>query len=168
MKKKLIIVLAVIAMITAAMCFFSGCSSDSKDDENTSQIPNPLSQVGSLQEINDAVGCSMHDMDGIVAEDEQFIVINGEPDVGEYDFKVDGVSYCLRAAATKDDLSGVYLEDGKTLGQSADKEAEVSTIVFDGGQWVRWFDGDMQYSLLNNDGESDNTDGLYAVRDALK
>lgn len=167
MKKK-VITAAAAAMIIAVMCILAGCSSDSEDAQTGTQIPNPVGQVGSLQEINDAVGCSMHDMDNIIAEDEKFIVINGDVPIGEYDFQVDGVSYCLRAAATKEDISGVYLEDGKTLGESANADADTDTIVFDGGQWVRWFDGDMQYSLLNNDSEADNTDGLYAIRDALK
>ena len=53
--------------------------------------------------------------------------------------------------------AGIAVSDG-----SAD------TAVFDSGRWTRWFDGEMQYSLVSDETGTQDTATLYAVRDALR
>ena len=130
-------------------------------------LVNPMQAVSSLDEINSAIGCHVKAPADIAVSEEAFFVISGT--VGEYRFSVDGIHYTLRASATADDISGVYV-DGKTLGEAAGAAGDGSadTAVFDGGMWTHWFEGDMQYSLLSDETGTADTAGLFRVRDALR
>ena len=116
-------------------------SAASSGGENN-QIPNPLSEVDSVDDINSRIGCRIKNMES--AESESYVVISGETELGQYTFSVDGAEYTLRAAKTTDDISGVYTSDG-TLGDTA--EPDSITECDDGAYYEKWFDGDMQYSL---------------------
>lgn len=163
------------AALTALLCLtLTACGGASAPAESGSSAPtggmmlvNPMQTKSSLDEINDVIGSNMKAPADIAVSDEQFFVISGT--VGEYRFTADGVSYTLRAAATTDDISGVYA-DGKSLGEAANAAGDRSadTAIFDGGMWTRWFDGDMQYSLVSGETGAADTSTLYAVRDALR
>ena len=158
------------AGLTALLCLSltacGGAPSSAPAADNTSaptggmMLVNPMQAKTSLDEVNNAVGCSMKAPADLTVSDEQFFVISGT--VGEYRFTADGISYTLRVSATTDDISGVYV-NGAALGAG-----EADTAIFDGGMWTRWFDGDLQYSLVSSETGATDTSTLYAVRDALR
>ena len=113
--------------------------------KESNQIPNPMTEVASADEINSRIGCFIKSLDG--SEEEKYTVFSGETELGEYRFSVDGAEYVLRAAKTAGDISGVYTAEG-LLGDIVEPDA-----VKDCGEGVfyeKWFDGDMQYSLYGS------------------
>ena len=110
--------------------------------EENNQIPNPMTNVNSIGDINSRIGCSMKSIEG--ASDESYTVFTMNTELGQYDFFIDEAKYTLRAAKTTDDLSGVYTSDG-LLGDLT--EPDSITECGDGTYYEKWFDGDMQYSL---------------------
>jgi hypothetical protein len=130
-------------------------------------VVNPMQAKTSLEEVNAAIGCGMKAPAGIAVSDEKFFVISGT--IGEYRFTADGIAYTLRASATRDDISGMHV-NGTTLGDAANAvtDGSADTAVFDSGRWTRWFDGEMQYSLVSDETGTQDTATLYAVRDALR
>lgn len=125
-------------------------------------LVNPMQKRESLADINAAVGCTISEPAGYVPENVSYYVFNISPLLGQYKFTVDGIGFTLRASATADDISGVW-HGGKTLGSLADENG-TDTLLLDDAVWVRWFVGEMQYSLY---AESTDADAVYAVRDAM-
>ena len=162
--KKYLQLLAVLTLF----CFAAACSNTTAAPQADSTMAvNPIQSKESLDEINTAIGCSIKKPEGLTVTDEHFSVIAGT--IGEYHFSMDGISYTLRVSATKDDISGVYV-DGKTLGEAADTSTSgtADTVIFAEGMWTRWFYGDMQYSLLSSETGAQDTSTLYRVWDALR
>lgn len=110
--------------------------------EENNQIPNPLTDVNSVEDINSRIGCSIKNIEG--ATDENYTVFTMETELGQYEFFIDEAKYTLRAAKTESDLSGVYTSDG-LLGDLVN--AGTITECDDGTYYEKWFEGDMQYSL---------------------
>lgn len=127
--------------------------SSASTGEGTNQIPNPLTEVASVDDINSRIGCSIKSLES--AESESYVVIAGETELGQYSFSVDGAEYTLRAAKTADDISGVYTSNG-TLGDFA--EPDSITECDDGTYYEKWFDGDMQYSLYGTGTSAEDFD----------
>ena len=119
--------------------------------EENNEIPNPMTDVSSIDDINSRIGCSMKNIEG--ASDESYSVFTMDTELGQYEFFIDNAKYTLRAAKTTDDLSGVYTSDG-LLGDLV----EVDTVkdCGDGAFYEKWFDGDMQYSLYGIDTVSED------------
>lgn len=152
MKFKRIAVLAAAALL-ALSCV--SCSTENIDcpadesgessDKESNQIPNPMTEVASADEINSRIGCFMKSLDG--AEEEKYTVFSGETELGEYRFSVDGAEYVLRAAKTAGDISGVYTAEG-LLGDIVEPDAVKD--CGEGAFYEKWFDDDMQYNLYGN------------------
>ena len=121
--------------------------------EESNQIPNPMTDVSSVEDINSRIGCSMKKFEG--AADESFTVFTMGTELGQYDFFIDDAKYTLRAAKTTEDLSGVYTSEG-LLGDLV--EPDVIKDCGDGAFYEKWFDGDMQYSLYGIDTVSEDFD----------
>lgn len=132
--------------------------------EGANQIANPITQRGSLDEVNEVIGSAMKRPADLELTNEAWSTIDGdgEDHVGQYTFTYNGGSYTLRAAKDTGDISGVW-ENGTTLGNG--REGDVTAITTEsGGIWSRWFDGDMQYSLY---AEGATMDDYTAVRAAM-
>ena len=121
--------------------------------EENNEIPNPMTDVSSIDDINSRIGCSMKNIEG--ASDESYSVFTMDTELGQYEFFIDNAKYTLRAAKTTDDLSGVYTSDG-LLGDLV--EPDSVTECDDGTYYEKWFDGDMQYSLYGIDTVSEDFD----------
>lgn len=152
MKFKRIAVLAAAALLALSCVSCSTENIDCPADESgessgkeSNQIPNPMTEVASADEINSRIGCFIKSLDG--AEEEKYTVFSGETELGEYRFSVDGAEYVLRAAKTAEDISGVYTAEG-LLGDIVEPDTvkDCSEEVF----YEKWFDGDMQYSLYGS------------------
>lgn len=150
----------ILVVLLALLCL-CGCGGG----EPSVGLANPMEQMETLEAINAKIGCAMHPPEGFSTENESFYVINTQPNVGQYRFDADGITYTLRAAATKEDISGIYLTDG-TFGQVADQTGS-DTLTFDEGQCTRWFVGGMQYTLHSSCTDP-NTDALLKMREALQ
>lgn len=152
MKFKRIAVLAAAALLALSCVSCSTENIDCPADESSessgkesNQIPNPMTEVASADEINSLIGCFIKSLDG--AEEEKYTFFSGETELGEYRFSVDGAEYVLRAAKSAGDISGVYTAEG-LLGDIVEPDT-----VKDCGEGVfyeKWFDGDMQYSLYGS------------------
>ena len=159
--------LAALLCLTLTACGGGAPAASAETPTGGMMVVNPMQGKTSPEEVNAAVGCGMKAPAGITVSDEKFFVISGT--IGEYRFTADGIAYTLRAAATRDDISGVHV-NGTTLGETANAATDGSadTAIFDGGMWTRWFDGGMQYSLVSDETGTQDTATLYAVRDALR
>ena len=134
-----------------------------EDATDNTQLPSPITDRASLDEVNAAIGSAMKRPADLELTDEAWSTIDDdESHIGQYTFTYNGGSYTLRAAKETGDISGVW-ENGTTLGNG--REGDVTAITTEaGGIWSRWFDGDMQYSLY---AEGATMDDYTAVRDAM-
>ena len=161
MKHFLILLLTALLGLT-----FTACTNSDTTSVSGVMVVNPMQGKASLEELNTAIGCAMKAPEGMTVSDEKFFVISGT--IAEYRFAVDGISYTLRASADKGDISGIHV-NGTTLGDAANAaNGAAETAVFENGMWTRWFDGDMQYSLVSSETGTADTSALYRVRDALR
>lgn len=135
-----------------------------EDAADNTQIPSPITDRASLDEVNEAIGSAMKHPADLELTDEAWATIDDEEKnpIGQYTFTYNGGTYTLRAAKDTGDISGVW-ENGTTLGNG--REGDVTAITTEnGGLWSRWFDGDMQYSLY---AEGAAMDDYTAVRNAM-
>ena len=135
-----------------------------EDAAGNTQIPAPITDRGSLDEVNEVIGSAMKRPADLELTNEAWSTIDDEEKnhIGQYTFTYNGGSYTLRAAKDTGDISGVW-ENGTTLGNG--REGDVTAITTEsGGIWSRWFDGDMQYSLY---AEGATMDDYTAVRAAM-
>lgn len=135
-----------------------------EDATDNTQIPSPITDRASLDEVNEAIGSAMKRPADLELTDEAWSTIDDEEKnhIGQYNFTYNGATYTLRAAKETGDISGVW-ENGTTLGNG--REGDVTAMTTEaGGIWSRWFDGDMQYSLY---AEGATMDDYTAVRDAM-
>ena len=185
--KRIISVFLAAAICTAAMSIaLTACSAKSTDSTTTTpestststvtetaedaadntQIPSPITDRASLDEVNEVIGSAMKRPADLELTNEAWSTIDIDDEeknhVGQYAFTYNGGTYTLRAAKDTGDISGVW-ENGTTLGNG--REGDVTAITTEnGGLWSRWFDGDMQYSLY---AEGATMDDYTAVRAAM-
>ena len=135
-----------------------------EDAAGNTQIPAPITDRASLDEVNEVIGSAMKRPADLELTNEAWSTIDDEEKnhIGQYTVTYNGGSYTLRAAKDTGDISGVW-ENGTTLGNG--REGDVTAITTEsGGIWSRWFDGDMQYSLY---AEGATMDDYTAVRAAM-
>lgn len=153
MKKLLTILLVIAALFTV-----TGCNKDKEEviGENT---VNPMVSYDSLEEINEIVGTKLMHAPVMGVKDEKFFVINGE--IAEYDFTVNGNSYCFRGAKDlTNDISGVYI-DGKPAFEGSTNDYD---YVSDGANKAcRFLVGDIQYTFTINDNGTMDDDTFVSI-----
>ncbi|MBR5708139.1 MAG: hypothetical protein IKX41_02020 [Oscillospiraceae bacterium] len=154
MKKFISILAAAVLLLTFAACTISPVApaSPSAEPEPTVGIPNPITEYGSLAEINELVGVNLVHPPVMGVTDERFSVINGEYKLAQYDFTVAGVDYCFRASPfLDDDISGYYVDGGLVFSGRPTEELEFVTFKtgedYDAPKLARWEAGDVQYVL---------------------
>lgn len=111
-------------------------------------LANPITVQDSLAAVNAAVGCDLERPEEFTVTDERFSTIDADVKIGQYEFTLNGAAVTVRAAATQQDISGVW-QDGKTLGDFADASGKGKnyTLSADSFCWARWYDDGFQYSL---------------------
>lgn len=120
-------IITTIALCTAML--LTGCAPVGE----VAQIPNPMVEKSSLEEINSAASTDIQRPLGFNISDEKYFIINNEVPVADYRFTIDGMEYVLRAANTMEDISGVY-DDASCL--------------------THWYHGKIQYSLYSGNGNA--------------
>ena len=155
MKKLFVTFLAVLMLFS-----FSACGSQSDGEE----VAAPITPFSSLQELSNAANCALIKPEGVDISDESFSIIDGDPQIAEYRFTVEGKECFLRFAnvGRDTDICGIYGDDGKTLFADSDNGGSFQT-----GDYIiqRWFTVDGQYvfaALENGEWEWPQFDSLYS------
>lgn len=150
----------IIALILALAMVFCFAACGNKGDEpivGGPEVVNPMTELGSLEELNEKFGCAMISPSVMGVSDEHFFSVDANPEYAEYQFTVNGLPYTYRfAVAGMDvDISGYYVPDREgTVFQNSD--AEMSYFEGDEAKLARWFTIDGQYVLMVKDnGELD-------------
>lgn len=136
------------------------------DDVIGGQTVNPITELASLAELNEACKVAFVQPGVMGVTDEKFMTIDcGEYVIGEYDFTVNGLEYFFRCASTTDDISGVYLADGSLFGNV---DGEVDVVSAEGWKGSRWFTIDGQYTLAVNDNDTMDEETFAGIAAELK
>lgn len=109
-------------------------------------VPNPMTEVASLEELNETPHIRLSCPEEFTPSDENFAVIDcGDYDIYQYKFTADGINYTYRCASVSDDISGVYGEEGTIF-----ENAEPDALYMDDAEYKagRWFTLDGQYCLI--------------------
>ena len=103
-----------------------------EDAADNTQIPSPITDRASLDEVNEAIGSAIKRPADLELTDEAWATIDDEEKnpIGQYTFTYNGGTYTLRAAKDTGDISGVW-ENGTTLGNG--REGDVTAITTENG-----------------------------------
>ena len=146
MKRIAFILIAIALAVALCACTVTPAAPTSEPDPAVG-MPNPITEYGSLEEINDIVGMKLAHPPVMGVTDERFSIIDaGETKIAEYVFKVAGVEYDFRGSPSFDgDISGYYTADGLAFSGQPTDEIE---FVEDGeARLARWATIDGQYVL---------------------
>lgn len=128
-------------------------------------LANPMTEVGSLEELNEKNMVVLSKPAVMGVTDEKFFSIDGSDyTVSEYDFTVNGLSYCYRAASTTEDISGIYVSDGMLF----DELNGEGIVDKEGTKGARWFTLDGQYCLTVFDDGTLDAETFELISDELK
>ena len=150
MKKFLALMLAMMLAFCMVAC------GDDEEDEPMTGMPNPVTELVSLAELEEATGMQFVRPAVMGCEDVSFCSIDcGDYILGDYDFTVNGIEYTLRASTyTDEDISGCYVEDGTAFEGNTD---EIAYYSDDEAKLARWYNMDGQYVLyVYDNGEMDD------------
>ena len=142
--KKFLSLLMACAMV---LCF-TACGGTTEDGKVT--------EYDSLAELAEAADCAMITPADVELADEKFVIIEGEPQIAEYSFTVDGAECLLRFAKVdmdtdvETDISGIDNGEGKTLFEGSDEIDHY--IENDDLKAQRWFTLDGEYVFVAKDG----------------
>ncbi|MBR5805088.1 MAG: right-handed parallel beta-helix repeat-containing protein [Clostridia bacterium] len=155
--------------VRAALAETSDGSPEGEDPgpEQTVGMPSPLKEAASVDELNAAVGCCLFRLDPELypVTDEVFTLIDGEKQIADYSFSWDGMPATLRAAVSQEDISGIYMDDGKMPFEHLEEGSPYAILDTGYGLWTRWFLGGMQYSLCVKNAGTDAEDAVILIRD---
>lgn len=151
--KKWISIIAAVALGCLVVCGLCACGSKPSKEESAG-LPSPVTEYGSLEEVNTAIGSALTHPGVAGVSDESFAIIDcGDYQIGQYLFAVNDNKFCLRASSNVDiDISGYYL-DGKTMfveGSHEDINVNANGIL-----GARWFNTFGQYTLTLDEGSMD-------------
>ena len=109
-------------------------------------LPNPMTEYGSLDELNELLGVRLVRPAVMGVTNESFYLISGGIQVAQYCFTLNGVDYTFRASPVYDtDISGYYVGDGTAFsGIPTDK---LEYAEYEGTKLARWATIDGQYVL---------------------
>ncbi len=140
---------------------------DNPPAEENVGMPSPLTEVATVDELNAAVGCCIFRLDPEMypVTDEVFTLISGEKQIADYSFAWDGKAATLRAAVSQEDISGIYMDDGKMPFEHLEEDAPYAILDTGYGLWTRWFLGGMQYSLCVENAGNDPLEAVTVIRD---
>lgn len=146
--KKAFTFLLALAMISC----FTACSIHvSTGDGGSNDLPNPMTEVESLEALSEKAKCALIHPANVELSDEHYFMIDGDPQIAEYQFTVDKKNCTLRfaPAGMDTDISGIYGEEGTLF---EDSDAESHYIENDEYKVQRWFTVDGQYVFCVMDG----------------
>ena len=128
------------ALITVMMMLF--CTAQATG------LANPWTELDSLEALNEALDMNLQ-LPGVmgITDVSYLLMDDGETKIGEVNFLVNGRAHTLRGCPAYDtDISGVYLEDGKTAFEDLLEEG-YAIVLTDSLYLARWMDINGQYVL---------------------
>lgn len=161
--KKIISIIASLALVAAMMFSFSACTD--KKEPNT-DMENPMTEYSALYEINEVTGMHLTEPIclGMLSDEKFFVIDNGEYKIAEYQFTNNNVKYTYRACSNfENDISGVYEGDGLLI----DKVDENGIAVSDTGKIATWTTTDGKYVIYAEDNGQLDYDEFYVLKDEL-
>jgi len=110
MEPKKIVVVVLMLIFIAGLGFFGfskiANQSGHKANENSTELPNPMMERASVDEIQNALGFSFNSLPANTSDIQYFTIDNT---IAQADFTADGVTYTVRKAeANAGDITGVY------------------------------------------------------------
>lgn len=146
------IVVAVLMLIFIAGLGFFGYSkiatpSGNKTAEKSTELPNPMTERASVEEIQTALGFTFTALPANTTDLKYFTI---DSTIAQADFTLDGVNYTVRKAkATTDNIAGVYTQFGssQTLANSAGNDVLYQYNDSSEGL-ATWSVGDYVYSVF--------------------
>lgn len=136
------------------------------------ELMNPVKGYESLQDVNEVVGCQLCHPAVMGVEDKAYFSIDcGDYMIGEYDFRVNGRAYMLRASKNVDvDICGIYDESGMLFDHVELPEAtiQVYDVTADGTIVSRWISLDQngigwQYVLAAFEADEVFAESFYSI-----
>lgn len=175
MKKLLTILMALCLVLTLTACANNAEETEENKEEETEEVvgmPNPKSEVSSLEELNKKVNGKLNHPGVMGISDESYFFIDGDKyDIGEYNFTVGGNEYTLRfcdRAPVSVDISGIYLNEGQAF-PSDEFVDEIEYAQSDEYKLARWLNLDGQYCFMVKDnGELDKNDFITYAKELIK
>lgn len=159
-------ILAVLLCLSFISLIFSACGkADTPDNGSSANMVNPVEEYSSLDEINKAAGTKLVSPDDGSLSAESFSVISNS--ISQYKFTLGGCEYCFRASAeSDDDISGIYLDNGKTAFEGQSESGAVAAS----GEFkaFRFFVDGIQYVLSVNDNNSLDADYFNRMGEKLQ
>lgn len=136
-------------LLTAVLMLIASCAS-----AELVSMPNPWVELDSLEELNAAAGTHLC-LPGVmgITEISYRLMDIGDYKIAELNYSVNGTPYTMRASDIKADISGVYLEDGRTAFEGAEEQA-MAVVILEDCKLSRWLTGDLQYVLMVLDGNT--------------
>ena len=127
----------------------------SSASSQSASLVNPVTSYTSTDDLNAIVGCELYQLPVMGVSDNCYSVIDtGDYKLAEYSFRFMEYDWVYRAAPTRADISGVC-HNGQTLGELG----QPGTVFAAGNfRYVRWFRGDMQYSLYASGADAPGED----------
>lgn len=153
MKKGFALFLAFSMMLCCAACGSNSASPTASDSD---------SEINSLTALSDAANCALIKPKDVKISNESFALLEGDPQIAEYQFTSDGKACQLRFAnvGIDTDICGVEGSNGTLF---ADSKAEAHYIENDTMKVYRWFTVDGQYVFQ----VTDNSEWDWAQFDAI-
>ncbi len=153
--KKILAVLLAVLMLAA---LFSACGekkaktetpAETKGEEQKTEIPNPVTEYASLEEINQLLGGKLRHPAVMGVTDEKFSVVEaGDYQIAQYEYSVNGIPYTFRFSPNFEaDISGIYEKGEQLFADRASDEIK----EFEGGKAARFVTADGQYVLTAKD-----------------
>lgn len=124
-------------------------------------LPNPMTEYGSLDELNELLGVRLVRPAVMGVTNESFYLISGGIQVAQYCFTLNGVDYMFRASPVYDtDISGYYADGGTIFSGMPTDVPEYAE--YEGTKLARWATIDGQYVLA---GENASENFPYVVEE---
>lgn len=150
-------------VILCALLVLCGCSKteetqpEIKEDTQKEDVVignntiNPMTEVASLDELNELVGGRLNHPGVMGVDNEKFFTIKIDElkTIGEYNFTINDSECTLRFCdrATKDeDISGIYVDGGSAF-PSENTVKDVEYNKYEDINIARWFNVDGQYTF---------------------
>ena len=150
MKRTVAFLLVLTLALGLAAC---GAKQEPAVEEQPVGMANPMTELGSLEELNDAANTALVKPSEDVTDEQFFTVKSEDLILAEYRYVLDGVHYTLRSGPSEDDISGYYTAAGAAFPAGRCDTVEYCTT--ETASLARWFAGSLQYCLAAEPAQED-------------
>ncbi|WKY46901.1 hypothetical protein Q5O24_11105 [Eubacteriaceae bacterium ES3] len=146
MKQNLTFILFVVLILA-----LTGCSQSDQSESTEESLPNPMTEISSLEAINESLGFTFDSLPEPSSDSSYYLIADT---IAQVDLTFEGISFTIRKAKRSDeDISGVYtqFDHGETITDS--RGNAVFYQYNDGAEGLATFSTtDYDYSVFTSDG----------------